>query len=106
MNDRKEYAYLLCIGGKILKIIAKWWSTPQEMTATTCGMATVARTFRKSGACWSMSDSAETSGSSQSVVRYALALIREKSSSQRTTRLYINPYYRTLLKRQNYGKLL
>lgn len=48
MNDRKEYAYLLCVGGKILKIIAKWWSTPQEMTATKCGMATVARTFRKS----------------------------------------------------------
>ena len=48
MNDRKEYAYLLCVGGKILKIIAKWWSTPQEMKATKCGMATVARTFRKS----------------------------------------------------------
>ena len=48
MNDRKEYAYLLCVGGKILKIIAKWWSTPQEMTAAKCGMATVARTFRKS----------------------------------------------------------
>ena len=48
MNDRKEYAYLLCVGGKILKFISKWWSTPQEMTATKCGMATVARTFRKS----------------------------------------------------------
>lgn len=48
MNDRKEYAYLLCVGGKILKIIAKWWSTPQEMTAAKCGMATGARTFRKS----------------------------------------------------------
>lgn len=48
MDNRKEYAYLLCVGGKILKIIAKWWSTPQEMTATKCGMATVARTFRKS----------------------------------------------------------
>ena len=31
-----------------MKIIAKWWSTPQEMTAAKCGMATVARTFRKS----------------------------------------------------------
>ena len=48
MDDRKEYAYLLCVGGKILNIIAKWWSTPQEMTATKCGMTTVARTFRKS----------------------------------------------------------
>ena len=48
MDKRKEYAYLLCVGGKILKIIAKWWSTPQEMTAAKCGMATVARTFRKS----------------------------------------------------------
>ena len=48
MDDRKEYAYLLFVGGKILKIIAKWWNTPQEMTATKCGMATVARTFRKS----------------------------------------------------------
>ena len=58
------------------------------------------------GACWSMSDSAATSGSSQNVVRYAPTLTHEKSSSQRTTRLYINPYYRILLKRQNYGKLL
>lgn len=48
MDNRKEYAYLLCVGGKILKIIAKWWSTPPEMTAAKCGMATVARTFRKS----------------------------------------------------------
>lgn len=48
MDNRKEYAYLLCVGGKILKIIAKWWSTPQEMTATKCGMTTVAHTFRKS----------------------------------------------------------
>ena len=30
MDERNEYAYLLCVGGKILKIIAKWWSTPQE----------------------------------------------------------------------------
>ena len=48
MNNRKEYAYLLCVGGKILKIIATWWSTPHEMKATKCGMATVARTFRTS----------------------------------------------------------
>lgn len=48
MNNEKEYAYLLCIGGEIKQLIAKWWSTPQEMTAAKCGMATVARTFRKS----------------------------------------------------------
>ena len=48
MNDRKEYAYLLCVGGKINKLITVWWDSPQEMTATKCGMATVARTFRKS----------------------------------------------------------
>ena len=48
MNDRKEYAYLLCVGGKILKIIAKWWSTLPEMMSAKCGMAIAARTFRKS----------------------------------------------------------
>ena len=92
MNDRKEYAYLLCVGGKILKIIAKWWSTPQEMTATKCGMATVHAHSESRRACWSMSDSAETSGSSQNVVRYAPTLTHEKSSLQRTTRYYIKPY--------------
>ena len=48
MDDRIEYAYLLCVGGKSLKVVAKWWSTPKEMTATKCGMATVVCIFRKS----------------------------------------------------------
>ena len=43
-------------------------------------------------ACWSMSDSAATSGSSQNVARFAPTLIRERSSSQRTTRYYIKSY--------------
>lgn len=48
MDDRKEYAYVLYIGGEIKQLIAKWWSTPQKMMATKCGMATAARIFRKS----------------------------------------------------------
>ena len=31
-EKRKEYAYILCIGGKIKEPIAvHWWSTEQEM---------------------------------------------------------------------------
>lgn len=48
MDDRKEYAYVLCINGEIKRLIAKWWSTEKEMMAAKCGMAIVARTFRKS----------------------------------------------------------
>ena len=50
MNDRKEYAYLLCVGGKILKIIAKWWSTPQEMTDNMAAMHAAAYAFKKTAA--------------------------------------------------------
>ena len=71
MDNRKEYAYLLCVGGKILKIIAKWWSTPQEMTATKCGMATVAHTFRKSSDVLVYERQCGDLWSLQNVVRYA-----------------------------------
>lgn len=50
MDDRKEYAYLLCVGGKILKIIAKWWSTPQEMTDNMAAMHAAAYAFKKTAA--------------------------------------------------------
>lgn len=30
---RKEYAYILCVAGKIKKVIAKsWWNKPKEIT--------------------------------------------------------------------------
>ena len=50
MDNRKEYAYLLCVGGKILKIIAKWWSTPQEMTDNMAAMHAAAYAFKKTAA--------------------------------------------------------
>lgn len=51
MDNRKEYAYLLCVGGKILKIIAKWWSTPQEMTATKMRHGNRGTHIQKVGGC-------------------------------------------------------
>ena len=47
MDDRKEYAYLLCIGGKINKLITVWWSTLQEMTGNMAAMYVGALVFRK-----------------------------------------------------------
>ena len=50
MNDRKEYAYLLCIGGKINKLITVWWSSPQEMTDNMAAMHAAAYAFKKTAA--------------------------------------------------------
>ena len=50
MNDRKEYAYLLCIGGKIKKLITVWWSSPQEMTDNMAAMHAAAYAFKKTAA--------------------------------------------------------
>lgn len=50
MNERKEYAYLLCIGGKIQKVIAKWWNSPQEIIGNMAAMHAAAYTFKKTAA--------------------------------------------------------
>ena len=47
MDDRKEYAYLICIGGKIQKVIAKWWNSPQEINGNMAAMHAGAYAFRK-----------------------------------------------------------
>ena len=49
MDNRKEYAYLLCIGGKIRKLIIVWWSSPQEMTDNMAAMHAAAYAFKKNG---------------------------------------------------------
>ena len=47
-EKRKEYAYILCIGGKIKEPIAvHWWSMEQEMKETTADMWAAARLFKK-----------------------------------------------------------
>ena len=50
MNERKEYAYLLCIGGKIQKVIAKWWNSPQEIIGNMAAMHAAAYAFKKTAA--------------------------------------------------------
>ena len=47
MDDRKECAYLICIGGKIQKVIAKWWNSPQEINWNMAAMHAGAYAFRK-----------------------------------------------------------
>lgn len=47
MDDRKEYAYLLCIGGKINKLIAKWWNTLEDVRTNKAAMHAAAYTFKK-----------------------------------------------------------
>ena len=47
MDDKKEYAYVLCIGGKIKHLISKWWSTEEEMHMNMAAMHAAASVFRK-----------------------------------------------------------
>lgn len=50
MDDRKEYAYLLCIGGKMKSVIAKWWHHPEEMRTNKAAMHAAAYAFKKTAA--------------------------------------------------------
>ena len=47
MDERKEYAYLLCVGGKINKLITVWWNSPQEIIGNMAAMHAGAYAFRK-----------------------------------------------------------
>lgn len=50
MDDRREYAYLLCVGGKIQKVIAKWWHTFEYVRANKAAMHAAAYAFKKTAA--------------------------------------------------------
>lgn len=50
MDERKEYAYLLCVGGKIKKLITAWWITPQEAHMNMAAMHAAAYAFKKTAA--------------------------------------------------------
>ena len=50
MDNRKEYAYLLCIGGKIKKLITVWWNPPQEINGNMAAMHAAAYAFRETAA--------------------------------------------------------
>lgn len=55
MNDRKEYAYVLCVNGKITQLIVKEWSTEEEMKIQSSAMWAAARLFKKPLLYWCMS---------------------------------------------------
>lgn len=71
MNERKEYAYILCVGRELNSVIARgWWSTEREMMHEKVGMSAAALHFRKSAAIlvyekkgekWRFASSAEAS---------------------------------------------
>ena len=50
MDNRKEYAYLLCVGGKIRKLITVWWNSPQEINDNMAAMHAAAYAFKKTAA--------------------------------------------------------
>lgn len=50
MNDRKEYAYVLCVNGKITQLVVKEWSTEEEMKIQSSAMWAAARLFKKTAA--------------------------------------------------------
>lgn len=48
---RKEYAYILCVAGKIKKVIAKsWWNKPEEINNIAGDMFAAAYAFKKTAA--------------------------------------------------------
>ena len=71
MDNRKEYAYLLCVGGKIQKVIAKWWSTPQEMHENMGAMHAAAYAFKKTAAILVTSARTATAGNWRTISRQA-----------------------------------
>ncbi len=47
-EERKEYAYILCVNGKIKKPLAvSWWSTEKQMIQTKGDMHAAAYAFKK-----------------------------------------------------------
>ena len=50
MDLINEYAYLLCVGGKIKKLITVWWNTPQEINDNMAAMHAAAYAFKKTAA--------------------------------------------------------
>ena len=50
MDERKEYAYLLCVGGKIKKLITVWWNSLQEINGNMAAMHAAAYAFKKTAA--------------------------------------------------------
>ena len=50
MDNRKEYAYLLCTGGKIKKLITVWWNPPKEINVNMAAMHAAAYAFRETAA--------------------------------------------------------
>ena len=50
MDNRKEYAYLLCTGGKIKKLITVWWNSPQEINGNMAAMHSASYVFKKTAA--------------------------------------------------------
>lgn len=47
-EERKEYAYILCVNGKIKKPLAvSWWSTEKQMRQTKADMHAAAYAFKK-----------------------------------------------------------
>lgn len=47
-KERRSYAYILCIGGKLKKVIGKgWWSTKKQMLMQMGAMNAAAFAFKK-----------------------------------------------------------
>lgn len=49
LSERREYAYILCINGKIKKPLAvSWWGTEKQIRQTKADMHAAAYAFKKS----------------------------------------------------------
>jgi len=47
-ENRKEYAFILTVGKKVVKPVAVgWWCSEKDKTSTKCGMSAASRAFKK-----------------------------------------------------------
>lgn len=84
---RKEYAYILCIAGKIKKVIAKsWWNKPEEIDNIAGDMFAAAYAFKKRPPFWYMRKRIEQNGYTLAIIRLLTYISRKKSPFGRIIR--------------------
>lgn len=84
---RKEYAYILCIAGKIKKVIAKsWWNKPEEINNIAGDMFAAAYAFKKTAAILVYEKKIEQNRYMLAIIRLLTYISRKKSPSGRIIR--------------------
>ena len=76
---KKEYAYILCIAGKIKKVIAKsWWNKPEEINEIAGDMFAAAYAFKKRLPFWCTRKRIERNGNTLAIIKVITYISRKK----------------------------